>query len=228
MLLLLGAAITASFFDSLNPSAISEQILLQTMVRNKRHILFFIAGIGFANLAMGLAIYYGAANWASQAYSAITAAYPLYVYGAETAAGLLFLGLGIRLIVKTSRSQSSGGKEERAAPKPPAQLAPLPLFLMGAAFCFVELTSALPYFGFLALLAGYQLIFPLVFAFILLYNFIYILPLLLLYWGYRRLQGTKAIQRLESLLSKASLYIVPCAISLFSAVLVFHGINALL
>ena len=130
MLLLLGAAITASFFDSLNPSAIAEQILLQTMVRNKRHILFFIAGIGFANLAMGLAIYYGAANWASQAYSAITAAYPLYVYGAETAAGLLFLGLGIRLIVKTSRSQSSGGKEERAAPKPPAQLAPLPLFLM--------------------------------------------------------------------------------------------------
>ena len=221
MLLLLGAAITASFFDSLNPSAIAEQILLQTMVRNKRHILFFIAGIGFANLAMGLAIY-------SQAYSAITAAYPLYVYGAETAAGLLFLGLGIRLIVKTSRSQSSGGKEERAAPKPPAQLAPLPLFLMGAAFCFVELTSALPYFGFLALLAGYQLIFPLVFAFILLYNFIYILPLLLLYWGYRRLQGTKAIQRLESLLSKVSLYIVPCAISLFSAVLVFHGINALL
>ena len=89
MLLLLGAAITASFFDSLNPSAIAEQILLQTMVRNKRHILFFIAGIGFANLAMGLAIYYGAANWASQAYSAITAAYPLYVYGAETAVGLL-------------------------------------------------------------------------------------------------------------------------------------------
>ncbi len=141
--------------------------------------MFFIAGIGFANLAMGLAIYYGAANWASQAYSAITAAYPLYVYGAETAAGLLFLGLGIRLIVKTSRSQNSGGKEERAAPKPPAQLAPLPLFF-------------------------------------------------LLYWGYRRLQGTKAIQRLESLLSKVSLYIVPCAISLFSAVLVFHGINALL
>ena len=128
MLLLLGAAITASFFDSLNPSAIAEQILLQTMVRNKRHILFFIAGIGFANLAMGLAIYYGAANWASQAYSAITAAYPLYVYGAETAAGLLFLGLGIRLIVKTSRSQNSGGKEERAAPKPPAQLAPAAVF----------------------------------------------------------------------------------------------------
>mgnify|MGYP000641765727 CR=1 FL=1 len=125
MLLLLGAAITASFFDSLNPSAIAEQILLQTMVRNKRHILFFIAGIGFANLAMGLAIYYGAANWASQAYSAITAAYPLYVYGAETAAGLLFLGLGIRLIVKTSRSQNSGGKEEEPLQRPPAQLAPL-------------------------------------------------------------------------------------------------------
>lgn len=162
MLLLLGAAITASFFDSLNPSAIAEQILLQTMVRNNRHILFFIAGIGFANLAMGLAIYYGAANWASQAYSAVTTAYPVYPYGSETATSLLSFTIGIRLIVKTVRCQSNDNLEKISTPKPPARLALLSLFFISAAFCGVELTSALPYLGLLAMLASYQPAFLLV------------------------------------------------------------------
>ena len=64
MWLLLGTTITASFFDSLNPSAIAQQMLLQAMVKQKRHTLYFILGIGTANLAMGLAIYYGIAAWA--------------------------------------------------------------------------------------------------------------------------------------------------------------------
>mgnify|MGYP006886293965 CR=1 FL=1 len=46
MWLLLGTTITASFFDSLNPSAIAQQMLLQAMVKQKRHTLYFILGIG--------------------------------------------------------------------------------------------------------------------------------------------------------------------------------------
>ena len=66
MLLLLGTTLTASFFDSLNPSAIAQQMLVQAMVKIKRHIWFFILGIGAANLLMGLAIYYGIATWVSK------------------------------------------------------------------------------------------------------------------------------------------------------------------
>lgn len=55
----IGTTLTASFFDSLNPSAFAQQMLLQAMVRRKRYIWFFIAGIGLANFAMGLAIYTG-------------------------------------------------------------------------------------------------------------------------------------------------------------------------
>ena len=65
-MLLFGTTITASFFDSLNPSAIAQQMLLQAMVKNKRHIWFFIVGIGSANLLLGLAVYYGMATWISQ------------------------------------------------------------------------------------------------------------------------------------------------------------------
>ncbi len=78
----------------------------------------------------------------------------------------------------------------------------------------VELTSAFPYFGFLALLTGYRLIFPLVFLFLLIYNFMYVFPLSLLYFGYSRLQGTAAIRKLESVLDKVSSYIVPVVLSL--------------
>jgi len=37
MWFLLGTTLTASFFDSLNPSAIAQQMLLQAMVKKKRH-----------------------------------------------------------------------------------------------------------------------------------------------------------------------------------------------
>lgn len=81
MWFLLGTTLTASFFDSLNPSAIAQQMLLQAMVKKKRHIWFFICGIGTANLIMGLAIYYGIATWVSKFLTKIVNAYPLYVYG---------------------------------------------------------------------------------------------------------------------------------------------------
>lgn len=41
MWLLLGTTITTSFFDSLNPSAIAQQMLLQAMVKKKAAYLVF-------------------------------------------------------------------------------------------------------------------------------------------------------------------------------------------
>ena len=159
------------YFDSLNPSAIAQQMLLQAMVKKKRHIWFFICGIGTANLIMGLAIYYGIATWVSKF---------------------------------------------------------LTLFIMGAAFCMVELTSAFPYFGFLALLTSYHLIFPLALLFMLIYNFMYMLPLILLYFGYNKLQGTTTIKKLESVLDKVSSYIVPVVVSLVGILLVYYGVTSLM
>ena len=217
MWLLLGTTITASFFDSLNPSAIAQQMLLQAMVKKKRHIWFFIFGIGLANLLMGLAVYYGIAAWVSTYISKLIHAYPAYVYGCAAAAGVILLALGIRLILKTRRRNQDSASyihEETTAAKAPAQLSPLSLFVMGAAFCLVELTSALQYFGFLALLASYHLTFPLVLLFMLIYAFMYVLPLILLYFGYNKLQGTTAIKKLENVLGKVSSYIVPVVVSL--------------
>ena len=226
MWLLLCTTITASFFDSLNPSAIAQQMLLQAMVKQKRHTLYFILGIGTANLAMGLAVYYGIAAWASVLLEKLVSAYPQHMYGAAVAVGLLCLAVGIRLVVKTARNTKCSRAENET--KAPVRLSPLALFGMGAVFCGVELTSAFPYFGFIAMLSGYALPFPLALLFILLYNFIYVLPLLLLYFGYNRLRGTTVIQRLEAMLGKVSAYIVPVVVGLLGVLLFLYGASALL
>ena len=53
----------------------------------------------------------------------------------------------------------------------------------------------------------------------LLYDFMYILPLILLYFGYNKLQGTGAIRRLESLLGNVSAYLVPAVTAIAGAAL---------
>lgn len=226
MWFLFGTTVIASFFDSLNPSAIVQQMLLQAMVKKKQHIWFFICGIGLANLLMGLTIYCGIAAWVSRYLSWMLNAYPVQVYGFSTVGGAALFFLGICLVLKTRRQNRicmAGGGEQVNAARVPAQLSPASLFIMGAAFCLVELTSALPYFGFLALLASYRLMFPLAVLLMLIYDFIYMLPLILLYFGYNKLQGTAAIKTLENVMAKVSSYIVPAAVSLAGGFLTYYG-----
>ena len=152
MWVLLGTTLTASFFDSLNPSAIAQQMLLQAMVKKKHHIWFFICGIGTANLIMGLAIYYGIAAWVSKFLTKIVNAYPLYVYGATAAGGIVLLGVGIRLIATTrqSNAENTKGCEETKNVKAPAQLSPGILVYHGSRFLYGgidERTSVLWIFG---------------------------------------------------------------------------------
>ena len=224
MWFLLTTTITTSFLDSLNPSAIAQQLLLQAMVKDKRHIWFFILGIGLANLALGLAVYYGVAAWVSQLLSRALSLWPAYIYGGALVAGLLCLLAGIRLLVKTGRQGKNPGGPEGA--KAPDSLTPRALFFLGAAFCAVELTSALPYFGFLALLAGYGLGPGRVLLFILLYDGMYVLPLVLLYLGYNRLRGTILLQRLEAALSRVAAYILPVVLTLAGLLLLYFGMRA--
>ncbi len=225
MLSLLGTAITTSFFDSLNPSAIAQQMLIQAMVKKKRDVWFFILGISLANILLGLGIYYGIVAVISNLITRLFEAYPVYAYSAEILLGIFCLILGSILIFRTVRTTS---KTEDTEVRKPASLTPLSLFIMGAAFCGVELTSALPYFGFLAVLDSHNPVFPLVLAFIVLYTFIYALPLILIYFGYNRLQGTVAIKKLELILGRISAYIIPAAVCIIGAYMTYAGSTFLL
>lgn len=128
MWMLLGSTVATSFLDSLNPSAIAQQMLLQAMVKNKRHIWFFIGGIGSANLILGLAVYYGIAAWVSALFSQAVERYPQHIYGAALGAGMICLLAGFRLIArkKQSSEQCAGGfRGESAGSAYPAILVSL-------------------------------------------------------------------------------------------------------
>lgn len=224
MLILLGTTVTASFFDSLNPSAIAQQMLLQAMVKNKRHIRFFILGIGLANYVLGLAVYYGLAARLSALWAAGMAAYPVQVHSIEAVIGIICFAAGVRLLIKTRKS---GTLQTEEAKTPKSSLTPQAIFVMGAAFCAVELTSALPYFGFLAVLASYSLAFPYVLGFILLYSLIYVAPLILLYFGYNKLQGTALIKKFEYVLGMVSAYVIPAAVTLLGILFLVDSVLAL-
>lgn len=202
-------------------------MLLQTMVKNKRHIWFFILGIGMANFVLGLAIYYGIAAWVSELLTKVIETHQWQASGVALSAGVLCLLLGGRLIARTKRS-AKRGLEETAKRKNPSQLCPLSLFFLGTAFCAVELTSAFPYFGFLAILTGYHLTVPSVLLFVMIYNLIYVLPLILLSAAYNQLQDTALIKRIESALGNVAAYVVPMAITLAGALLVYCGVRLLM
>lgn len=75
------------------------------------------------------------------------------------------------------------------------------------------------------MLANYSPVFPIVILFILVYDLVYISPLILLYFGYSKLQGTKAICKLEEILGRISAYIVPAAICRLGLVLLYWGVT---
>ncbi len=215
MLILLGTTLTASFFDSLNPSAVAQQMLIQALLKNKKHTLFFISGIGLANYLLGLAVFYGIIDRLNYLWHICIEKYPVHTYSAEAIAGIICLIIGVKTLIKVKKCPSV---EEIKAPR--NALTPLTLFIMGACFCAVELTSALPYFGFLAVLSGYGLSLPYVLAFILLYNFVYLAPLIFLYFFYNRIQGTKLIKSLENILGKVSAYIIPFALIILAVIFI--------
>ena len=59
MIGLIFTTIFTSAADSLNPVAITQQFILQGMVKKPKHIWFFILATGITNFIGGLMAYYG-------------------------------------------------------------------------------------------------------------------------------------------------------------------------
>ena len=60
MLSLFAAAFTAAAADCLNPVALTQQFILQGMVKKRRHIWAYILAVALTNLTGGLLVYLGA------------------------------------------------------------------------------------------------------------------------------------------------------------------------
>lgn len=159
---LIGIAIV----DSLNPSLFIAQLYLFTTPKPIPRILTYIAGILTVNYLGGLLILSGLRTLIGAALVALSSG---VLFGLQLALGLAILGFGLWYKAATS---------EVGEAKKPRSLSLARTFLFGMAVMVNELTTALPYFVALERLSQEQLPLAGNLVSLLLYNFIFALPLL--------------------------------------------------
>lgn len=238
---LLFTTILTSAADSLNPFAIAQQFVLQGMVKKPRHIWYFIIPTGLTNLIGGYFAYFGLIALISSMLAKLMQAYGQMLFTMELIAGVAFFVAAGALMQKGKinhlKAQLEALKGEGIDAKSHKDgvarkirgVSPLALVLMGIGATISELTTALPYFAFLAILFTYQLTFFQVTLILVLYNTIYTLPLIVLYFIY-----IKAQDRFDSLYKMATKFIekwsallAPVLCGGIGAVLVYHGVSML-
>ncbi|WP_265456743.1 GAP family protein [Enterococcus sp. HY326] len=178
MFTLLSMTLVTSAADSLNPIAIAQQLVFQSVSRKKNDIIGFILGIGLTNFAAGVLVYYGLAALVQRYLTGILTAYPQIIPIGEIIIGLVLVGY---LVHRWVRRKAVVTNEETEIKKPTKTLDFKTLFGLGIISCGLELTSALPYFAFLAILLQYELPFIGVVAILAIYNVIYSMPLIVIF-----------------------------------------------
>lgn len=107
---------------------------------------------------------------------------------------------------------------------------PLSLALLGMIATIAELSTALPYFAFLAILLNHQLNVIELIIILIIYNLIYSSPLMLLYFVYRLKQDLfeRLYLFMKRQMQKWSVVLLPLMLSLAGIAIFFHGIYSLI
>jgi putative Mn2+ efflux pump MntP len=154
--------------DSINPSAIVVTLYLMSRQRPPAHILAYIAAIFLTYLTLGMLMMLGLDALLPSAGAAI-----------DSRLGFIIQGfIGLALLVYAFRAPAA----KSAPPTEPRATSYAALALLGVTVTTMELPTAVPYFGAMALLAGLPAAewLPL----LVLYNAIFVLPPVLLLAGH--------------------------------------------
>jgi len=199
VLSLLIATITTSAIDSLNPVAITQQFVLQGLVKKRHHIWYFIMATAIVNFIGGMLVYYGLAAILKNHMDMFLGKYSQLIYITELLFGIAMLIFVSHIIMSkkikslenkilTLKGDSVEHSEGKDALLKFGSLNPVALFFIGSVATICELPTALPYFAFLTIILNYKLSIISVVLIMLLYNFIYSSPLILLYILYVKCQ----------------------------------------
>lgn len=241
MLGLLITTIFTSTADSLNPIAITQQFILQGMVKKPKHIWFFIIPTGVTNLIGGFLAYFGLIAFISDFFGKLMNKYGQMLYTFELILGIVFLIALFHLVhnakiqslkkqISSLNSDESKSNDETEAASKIKSVSPTALLALGVCATISELTTALPYFAFLTILFNYQLTFIQVAFILIVYNTIYTLPLMILYFVYVKAQDKfdSLYTIIKSRITKWSNIIAPTAAGLIGSIMVYHSVSLLL
>ena len=197
---LFAAAFAAAAADCLNPVAITQQFILQGMVRKKGHIWAFILAVYITNFLGGLLFYLGVDSLIQTFWAPLAVRFePLVLTGQLILSVVLFFYAGFfpqkwqleslqNQVHDLTRSDVEQ-REKEAAKKKVKSVHPMYLALLGSVNVILELPTALPYFTFLAVLLSADPPLILTLLLLLFYNIIFTLPLAVLHWLYTRCQN---------------------------------------
>lgn len=236
MLSLLFATITTSAVDSLNPVAITQQFVLQGLVKKRYHIWYFIIATAIVNFTGGILVYHGLAALLKNYMDMFLNKYSLLIFTAELILGIIMLiFVSYQLVnrkiktlehkISAMKGEVSDDSNETATFFKASSLNPFSLFFIGSIATICELPTALPYFAFLAIILNYEL--PVITStlILLLYNLIYASPLMLLYFLYVKCQDKfdKIYSLIKEKISKYSNILTPIMIGSIGILLIYHA-----
>ncbi|MGH2896881.1 MAG: GAP family protein [Solirubrobacteraceae bacterium] len=185
MLQLIGVAVSVGLADALNPSTIGPALYLAAAEHGLRQVLLFTAGVFVVYLAGGAVLVYGPGD-------AIISLIPhpgaTIRYWLELAAGAVLIAGAVitwwRRAALARRSLPAPRKGGRSG------------LVLGASITTVELPTAFPYFGLIAALVASRVNDFQQFVVLVVFNFVFVLPLLVIAFTLIR-QGQGAAQMLR-------------------------------
>lgn len=172
--------ISTSAFDSLNPMAIGQQFVLQGLVKKPRDIWYFILTTGFVNFLGGVLFYFSLSDILIQLWNQIKTSVTPYlsIITLIGAVGLILYLIRYFWLIRRT-------KEEEVKVTIKGSVSPLALVLLGIGATISELATALPYFAFIGWLMNQSFSYWAVIGLMVIYNLIYMGPLMIMYVVYR-------------------------------------------
>lgn len=240
---LLVSTLLTSAADSINPVAITQQFVLQGMVKKPKHIWFFILSTGITNLIGGFLAYYGVITFIGKLLNKLIEKYGQALYTTELILGIAFL-IAVGILLQNNKIESlkkqihilndsvnNGNSNHKAESTIKIKsVSPMALVALGIGATISELTTALPYFAFLTILFNHQLtVFQITFILIL-YNTIYTLPLIILFFIYIKAQDKfdYLYGVVNTQVTKFANIFAPTIVGIIGIILVYHSMSILL
>jgi cytochrome c biogenesis protein CcdA len=217
MLFLLIFLLGMSLVDSLNPFSIAVHIFLLGVLKNSNRIVFYVIGILAVYLAGGILIYTGSTAIFDRLAEQFVTVPELILYVLESVFGVILVVYGFIEFRKENKPrQLKVGKD----------VSTWALILLGGGGTLSDLPTAIPYLGFIAKMTEMKIETWLGCGLLLIYNAIYILPLLII-WALYLAYKEKIQARLESVtarIEKVNKYIIVIFCEIIGVVFIIDSI----
>ncbi|MGL5041688.1 MAG: GAP family protein [Culicoidibacterales bacterium] len=232
MLNVIISLITLGLLDCFNPTIIAIVLILIPTVEKKWYPVIFIGATYVIYLVLGVLVYFGLYTYISLIFSNIFVHYQNVVAIILLVCGTVLSLYGFYLIGKIisrmlTKTAHPGGQPRHSLVR---MTTPKALIILAVSATIIDFPTAIPYFGFIAILLQQQVAMPAALILIGAYCFIYSIPMLLVY--YTSIKVPKAAfrtfeQKSKKWMTRLSIYATPFIFLGLGAVVIFEALQLL-